>query len=131
MREYVKDKKGPYFVMDYFPSEHLRIMLNKQAQWLREKLKRIIKQTASALAYMHDKGWVHRDIKPENILVNSSAEVRVIDYALAKRIPRRAHQTAERQATLRGDTLVHVARADTPPAAINRFRHLQPGDHLL
>ncbi len=42
-------------------------------------------RSASALAYMHDKGWVHRDVKPENILFNKSGEVRVIDYALARR----------------------------------------------
>ena len=35
---------------------------------------------------MHGRGWVHRDVKPENILFNKSGEVRVIDYALAKRI---------------------------------------------
>ena len=31
-------------------------------------------------------GWVHRDVKPENILFNKSGEVRVIDYALARRM---------------------------------------------
>ena len=36
---------------------------------------------------MHAKGWVHRDIKPDNILVNSAGEVRIIDFALAYRIP--------------------------------------------
>ncbi len=34
---------------------------------------------------MHSKKWVHRDIKPENIIVNSMAEVRLIDFALACR----------------------------------------------
>jgi serine/threonine protein kinase len=34
---------------------------------------------------MHDKGWIHRDVNPENIMFNKSGEVRVIDYALARR----------------------------------------------
>jgi serine/threonine protein kinase len=86
--EYVKDKHGPYFVMDYFPSEHMRLIINKRdkIEWMRPRLHRIITQVMQALAYMHDKGWVHRDIKPENILVNRTAEVRLIDYALAKKL---------------------------------------------
>lgn len=86
--EYVKDKNGPYFVMDYFPSDHLRLIINKRdkVEWMRPRLHRIITQVMQALAYMHDKGWVHRDVKPENILVNRTGEVRLIDYALAKKV---------------------------------------------
>jgi serine/threonine protein kinase len=36
---------------------------------------------------MHEHGWVHRDVKPENVIVNKTNEVRLIDYALAKKIP--------------------------------------------
>ncbi len=88
--EYVRDRYQPYFVMDYFPSEQLRLVLNKPDKyaWLKSRLHKVIKQSAVALAYIHDKGWVHRDIKPENILVNKTAEARLIDYALAMRIRR-------------------------------------------
>src|SRR5262249_11587104 len=47
----------------------------------------IFEQVATGLAFMHAKGWVHRDIKPDNVLVNSAGEVRIIDFALAYRIP--------------------------------------------
>ena len=52
---------------------------------------------------MHDKGWVHRDVKPENVIVNKTKEVRLIDYALAKKIPDRPLQDVRRQAPSRGN----------------------------
>ncbi|MBX6314234.1 MAG: serine/threonine protein kinase [Isosphaeraceae bacterium] len=90
IHEYHKDREGPYFVMDYFPSStHLRMVVGKprEYEWVRPKLHWIIEQAASALAYMHDQGWVHRDIKPENIIINKVGETRVIDYALMRKIP--------------------------------------------
>jgi serine/threonine protein kinase len=89
VHEYVKDKVQPYFVMDYFPSTTMRLIIGKTALYdeYRPRFHRILEQAAAGLAYMHDKGWVHRDIKPENIIVNKTGEARVIDYALALKVP--------------------------------------------
>ena len=86
--EVVKDRAQPYFVMELFTGLHLKLPIARPSIYPMPKtlLHRIIEQTSSALAYMHDNGWVHRDVKPENILFNRSGEVRVIDYALARRI---------------------------------------------
>ncbi|MEO6808244.1 MAG: protein kinase, partial [Isosphaeraceae bacterium] len=84
VHEYFKNKNGPYFVMDYFPSStHLRMVVGKPRdhEWVRPKLHWIIEQAAAGLISMHEKGWVHRDIKPENIIINKVGETRVIDYA--------------------------------------------------
>ena len=52
----------------------------------------MVKQTAQALNYCHQKGIIHRDIKPENILiVNNSSKhtgsgelvVKLIDFGIA------------------------------------------------
>jgi serine/threonine protein kinase len=74
--------------MEYFPSDQMRLLLNKRDRYDEVKLRlhRIISQAASGLAYMHDKGWIHRDIKPENLIVNKTGELRVIDYALALKV---------------------------------------------
>jgi serine/threonine-protein kinase len=84
--EAVKDKDHPYLVMEFFPSTNLKLRLMHKDPFIKEHLREILEQTATALAYMHSKGWVHRDVKPDNILVNASADVRVIDFALAQRL---------------------------------------------
>ena len=82
--EYVKEAL-PYFVMEYFPSNHLRMNIAQPDKFplSTSRLRKVIEQTAQALSYMHEKGWVHRDVKPENVLVNKVGDARVIDYALA------------------------------------------------
>lgn len=84
--EYVKDTDQPYFVMDFFTGHHLKLAIAKPNDYpeVKRQLHRIITQSAQALAYMHDQGWIHRDVKPENIMVNKTGEVRVIDYTLTQ-----------------------------------------------
>ena len=74
--------------MEYFPAGNLKVrIMRKELDFLREKGQDILKQAATGLAFMNAKGWVHRDVKPDNILVASSGDVRIIDFALAQRIP--------------------------------------------
>ena len=39
-------------------------------------------QTARALAYAHETGWIHRDIKPANVLIGAFGEVVIADWGL-------------------------------------------------
>lgn len=83
-----RNPKNPYFVMEFFPSGSLRTkMMQKQWDFIREHTANILKQTATGLAFMNATGWVHRDVKPDNILVNASGDVRIIDFAIAQKIP--------------------------------------------
>jgi serine/threonine-protein kinase len=85
----VKDKDHPYMLMEFFPSTNLKLRLMRKDPFIKENFKTIVEQVALALAYMHDRGWVHRDVKPDNILLNASAEVRLIDFALAQRLSKK------------------------------------------
>ena len=83
-----RDPKNPYFVMEFFPARDLRMrIMRKETDFIREKAQDILKQAATGLAFMNAKGWVHRDVKPDNMLVNSAGELKLIDFAIAERIP--------------------------------------------
>lgn len=49
---------------------------------------RFMKQMASAVAFLHDKGVAHRDLKPENILIaldeKNEPQVQLADFGIAK-----------------------------------------------
>jgi eukaryotic-like serine/threonine-protein kinase len=82
-----RNKYNPHFVMEFFPSGSLKLkIMQKKWDFIKEHGHSILKQAATALAYMNAKGWVHRDVKPDNFLVNLSGEVRLIDFALAQSI---------------------------------------------
>lgn len=85
-----KSTKNPYYVMEFFPAGSLKVrLLRKQFDFIKERTQTIFKQAATALAYIHSSGWVHLDIKPDNMLVNGAGELRIIDFALAKRIQKK------------------------------------------
>jgi len=42
---------------------------------------------ATALNYMHRKGFIHRDIKPENCLITHDGYLKLCDLGMAKRMP--------------------------------------------
>ncbi|MDE7347333.1 MAG: protein kinase [Muribaculaceae bacterium] len=51
-----------------------------------EKAIAIVRQTADALRYLHDKQICHRDVKPENILIPHHGDmVKIIDFNLSDR----------------------------------------------
>lgn len=71
----------PYFTMEYLPaSQTLTKAANDQPLELQVRL---LTEMLMALAYLHRRGVIHRDLKPDNVLVNSSGQVKVLDFGLA------------------------------------------------
>lgn len=89
IRVYKLDLKAPwpYLAMEWFPAPSMRSWIQRGLGGLVEHLEEVIVQATEALAYMHSQGWIHRDVKPDNFLVAPSGDVKLIDFALARRRP--------------------------------------------
>ncbi|MFQ5926217.1 MAG: serine/threonine-protein kinase, partial [Terriglobia bacterium] len=83
----VLEEKGEiYLVMEYVEGVTLRKRLREPLS-IKEFLEMAI-QCGEALVAAHAEGIVHRDIKPENIMLAPAGQVKVLDFGVAKRLPR-------------------------------------------
>lgn len=79
------DASQPHFAMEWFSSPNLKQRFLQSSEKLAPLLPKIIGQACDAMSYLHKMGWVHQDIKPDNFLVTDDGDVKLIDFALAKR----------------------------------------------
>lgn len=83
---YGTDQQNVYLVMEMFQAPNIKMVIQQGGiDELAPHINKIITQAAEGLAYFHKQGWVHRDIKPDNYLVKPNGDVKLIDFALAKR----------------------------------------------
>jgi eukaryotic-like serine/threonine-protein kinase len=77
----------PFLVMEYCEGETLGQRMRTRALTASEFLS-ISTQIAAGLAAAHEKGVVHRDIKSANIIIEPSGVAKILDFGLAKLLPR-------------------------------------------
>lgn len=98
-----RDAHSPHFIMEFFPSGSMRTrIMGKDFAFIKENAMRIFKQATTGLAYMHANGWVHCDVKPDNLLVNAAGQLKWIDFAISKRIPKGLSKLFHRQSKAQG-----------------------------
>lgn len=95
----VLEEAGELFlVMEYVDGETLRQRLCRPIRL--DQFFTIATQCAEALVAAHEHGIIHSDIKPENIMLTSAGQVKILDFGLAKHLPR-----SDRSSTLESKTL--------------------------
>ncbi len=82
--------RRPFFAMKLVKGDTLAKLLDDR-KIPSEGLPRflgIFESIAQTVAYSHARGVIHRDLKPSNVMVGSFGEVQVMDWGLAKVLPR-------------------------------------------
>jgi|HubBroStandDraft_6_1064221.scaffolds.fasta_scaffold03798_2 serine/threonine protein kinase len=78
-------------------------------------------QLADALDAAHKKGIVHRDIKPANIFVTGTGAIKVLDFGLAKLLPRADGDLADHTLDSPANTLL-----TSPGMAVGTIQYMSP-----
>jgi len=76
-----------YCLMEYVESSNLKQLISRSDPVLEEHVGNIMIDMAVALEHVHDSGFMHLDFKPENVLVTRNANVRLVDFDLARPKP--------------------------------------------
>jgi serine/threonine-protein kinase len=76
-----------YFVMALVRGGNVAQLLDHQPRRPVDEVRRLLCETADALAYAHLRGIIHRDVKPDNILIDAdSGRAMVTDFGIARAI---------------------------------------------
>ncbi|PVZ05885.1 serine/threonine-protein kinase [Actinomycetospora cinnamomea] len=82
----VEHDDRPWLVMEYLPSRSLAEVIVTDGPLDPERVARLGRQVADALAAAHAAGIVHRDVKPGNVLMTEDGLVKVTDFGIARAV---------------------------------------------
>jgi Tfp pilus assembly protein PilF len=84
----------PFFAMKLIKGRTLAALLRERPDPGRDlpRFVGVFRQVCQAVAYAHSRGVIHRDLKPLNVMVGAFGEVQVMDWGLAKALPRLAEE---------------------------------------
>jgi len=82
------DTTNLYLVMEFLPGGDLMQLLMREDMLTEQHARFYFVETASAIAVVHQMGYIHRDLKPDNILLDQRGHIKLTDMGLARKVVR-------------------------------------------
>lgn len=78
------DALGTCLIMNFIEGSSLNKQLGK-LNYSHQNILKHVKELASAINYLHQKGLVHKDIKPDNIMINKDNQAILLDFGFTRK----------------------------------------------
>ncbi|MCL4524704.1 MAG: protein kinase [Acidobacteria bacterium] len=112
----------PFLILELLEGQTLRERIASGPFDLQELLEFGV-QIADALDAAHGKGIVHRDIKPANLFLTARAQIKILDFGLAKMVPRRTAAFSAAESPTLGIREEHLT---SPGVALGTVAYMSP-----
>ncbi len=102
----------PFFAMKLLKGENLAVLLAGRSSPADDlpRFLSIFEAICQTMAYAHSREVIHRDLKPSNVMVGSFGQVQVVDWGLAKVLPKDGPKK-DASAPAANETVVATARS--------------------
>ena len=72
-----------YFVQDFINGWDLFDVIKESGRFKEADCRNLAKQFLEGIDHMHSRGISHRDLRIENIIIDSDANLKIIDFGLS------------------------------------------------
>jgi len=84
----LEEADGDWIVMELVEGRTLRLLLDEETALPPARALQLCREITEGLAEAHRQGILHRDLKASNVIVGPSGRAKILDFGLAKMMPR-------------------------------------------
>src|SRR5262249_29462463 len=107
VHDLIEDRGESFLVMEFVEGQTLRDRLLQPMSL--EQFFGIAEQCLQAASVAHAQGVLHWEIKPENLMLSNDGQIKILDFGVARRLPRSDQSTTvDRPGNIYG-TLAYMA----------------------